>query len=85
MLMSFNNMVVQLAGNKQLVLRGARKLRIECTEGVIWMTVEGQTCDFLLAQGEQLRVAYNGLVLIQGLPFGSIRLHQANSRVAICV
>ncbi len=73
MLMSFGNMVIQLAEGISFAFRGARDVHLECTEGMVWLTVEGQICDFLLAKGERLRIESNGLVLIQGLPSGSVQ------------
>jgi hypothetical protein len=74
MLMSLKNMVIQLTEGKRLAFRGARDAYLECTEGMVWLTVEGQPGDFLLAKGEQLRIESNGLALIQGLPSGSVKL-----------
>ena len=74
MLMSLGNMVIQLAEGKRLAFRGARDVHLECTEGLVWLTVEGQAGDFLLARGERLRIESNGLAIIQGMPSASIRL-----------
>ena len=72
--MSLENMVIQLGEGKRLAFRGARDVHLECTEGLLWLTVEGQPDDFLLARGERLRIGGNGLAIIQGMPFASIRL-----------
>lgn len=74
MLLSLRNMEIQLAEGKTLAFRGARNVYLECTEGMVWITVEGQPGDFLLVQGERLRIEKNGLVLAQSLPAGAIRL-----------
>ncbi len=74
MIMLLRNMVIQLAEGKKLAFRGARDVRLECTEGPVWLTVEGQSDDFLLSKGERLRIEDDGLVLIQGLPSGSVQL-----------
>ncbi len=74
MIMSLRNMVIQLAEGKKLAFRGARDVRLECTEGRVWLTVEGQSDDFLLSKGERLRIEGDGLALIQGLPSGSVQL-----------
>ena len=57
-----------------LALRDASGLRVECTRGRIWVTVEGQAGDFFLDAGEGMRVVSKGLVLIEGVPCGSVRL-----------
>jgi len=65
---------VQLVEGQKLAFRDACDVQLECTEGRIWLTLEGQADDFLLAKGERLRIADNGLALIQGLPNGSVHL-----------
>ena len=71
---SLRNGVIQLAENRPLAFRGGRGVHLECTEGMVWLTVEGQPGDFLLAKGERLRIDNNGLALVEGLPSGAIRL-----------
>ena len=41
---------------------------------MVWLTIEGQPGDFLLASGQRLHIKSNGLALVQGLPTGSVRL-----------
>jgi DUF2917 family protein len=77
MWMSLRNGVIQLAEGKPLAFRGARGVELECTDGRVWLTVEGQAGDFLLARGERLRIDSNGLALVEGLPGGAIRLLSA--------
>lgn len=74
MKMSFKDMVIQLAEGKMLAFQGARDVHLECTEGMIWLTIEGQSGDFLLTKGERQCIESNGLGLIQGLPSGSVQL-----------
>lgn len=74
MQMSLNNIVIQLVEGKHLAFKEAHGVFLECTEGMVWLTVEGQSGDFLLARGERLRIKSKGLALVQGLPSGSIRL-----------
>lgn len=74
MRMSLKNGVIQLAEGKPLVFRGARHVHLECTEGTVWLTVEGQPDDFMLAKGERLRIENDGLALVEGNPSGTIRL-----------
>ena len=71
---SSENTVIQLGPNRTLAFRDARDVLLECTEGVVWLTIEGESCDVLLAKGDKLRIDSNGLALIQGLPFCSIQL-----------
>lgn len=74
MRMSFGDVVIQLARGKMLAVRDARNIILRCTEGVIWLTIEGHPHDLILSKGERLRIESNGLALIQGLPSGSIQL-----------
>lgn len=74
MYMTPGNAVIRLAKGKRLAFWGARDVHFECAEGMVWLTVEGQPGDFLLASGERLCIKSNGLAVIQGLPSGSVRL-----------
>lgn len=65
---------IQLDEWSPLALRDASGLRVECTRGRIWVTVEGQAGDFFLDAGDVLRVVSKGLVLIEGVPRGNVRL-----------
>jgi len=68
------NMLIQLADKKKFVFKDARGAYIECSEGVIWLTVEGQPGDFLLSKGERVRIESNGLAMVQGFLSGTVRL-----------
>lgn len=65
---------IQLDEWSPLALRDASGLRVECTHGRIWVTVEGQAGDFFLDAGDVIRVVSKGLVLIEGVPRGNVRL-----------
>jgi hypothetical protein len=68
------NTAIELPNGKLLAFRGALGIRLTCTEGRVWLTVEGQPGDFLLAKGEHLRIESNGLALVQGFPSGIVRM-----------
>ena len=74
MRMSLRNGVIQVTEGKPMAFRDARDVHLECTEGIVWLTVEGQAGDFLLAKGERLRIESDGLALVEGSPSGAIRL-----------
>jgi hypothetical protein len=74
MQLSLRNGAIQLADGKTLAFRGARGVLAECTEGRVWLTVEDQPGDFVLAKGERLHIESNGLALAEGFPSGAIRL-----------
>jgi hypothetical protein len=79
MRISLANGVIQLAAGTPLALRGARNVELECTEGVVWLTLEGEPEDYLLAAGERMRIGRGGLALVEGNPAGAIRLIDASS------
>ncbi len=79
MRMSLANGVIQLAARKPLAFRGARDVEIECTEGTVWLTLEGEPDDYFLTKGERLRIERDGLALVEGNPTGAIRLLSVRS------
>lgn len=79
MQMSLKNGRIHLGEGVPLHFRGARGIRVECTEGRLWLTVEGEFDDFHLAQGEHLCIPNDGLVLVEGSPTGAIRLSREMS------
>jgi hypothetical protein len=74
MLMMPVNMTIQLAKGKSLTFRDARDVQLECTEGKLWLTIEGLHDDYLLGKGERVRIVSNGLAIVQGFPSGSAQL-----------
>ena len=44
---------------------------ILCTNGVLWITLEGSMEDYLLRKGEEFTAAHTGLVLVQALNDGA--------------
>lgn len=71
---SVANEIIQVVEGERLAFRAARNQRLECTAGRVWLTIEGQPGDFLIAQGGQVNIESNGLALVEGMPFGAIRL-----------
>lgn len=65
---------IKLAEGKSIAFRDVRNACLVCTEGALWLTLEGEIRDFLLIKGERLRIERNGLALIQGLPSASAQL-----------
>lgn len=66
--------IIQLVAGSPVAFAGARDWLLECRTGRVWVTIDGQAGDHLIAKGERLHVQSNGLVLVEGLPFGAIRL-----------
>jgi len=79
MLVAPENMVVQLADRNSLAFRGARNVCLECVNGMVWLTIEGQQDDFVLIEGEQFCIESNDLAIVQGLPSGSIHLYRLDT------
>lgn len=67
---------VCLVDNNPLTLRGARGLRVVCTAGTIWLTVEGEPGDTFLRPGQSHCIVSNGLALIESIGSGRIRLEK---------
>ena len=65
---------IQLAEGHPLSLRGACGQRIECTTGMVWITVAGQFADIFLSAGQSHQVQGNGLTLVESIGTGSIRI-----------
>ena len=65
-----------LADNHPLSLREARGLRVVCTAGTIWLTVDGEAGDIFLRAGQSHRIVSNGLALIESIGGGRIRLER---------
>jgi len=68
-----SNKPTRLGMGEIVAFRGARGSYLECTNGMVWLTIEGQPGDFYLEQGSGVLIASNGLVLIEGMPTGEIR------------
>lgn len=75
MWMSLRNNVIQLAAGKPVSFRDARGIRLQCVSGRVWVTVEGQPGDYLLLSGREMVIAARGLVVVEGMPVGAIKLH----------
>lgn len=68
-----SNQTTLLGLGEVVAFRGAHGSYLECTQGRVWLTIEGQPGDFYLEQGSGVRIASNGLVLIEGMPTGEVR------------
>jgi hypothetical protein len=78
-----SNTVIQMNESNRLSFSNARNVRLECLDGVIWLTFSDIEGDFLIERGEQIVIPSNGLSLIQGLPFASVKLTSPTSKVSI--
>jgi len=78
-----SNTIIQMNESNRLSFSNARNVRLECLDGVIWLTFSDNEGDFLIERGEQIVIPSNGLALIQGLPFASVKLTSPTSKVSI--
>lgn len=79
--LTLRNGTIPLADGRLLTIRGARGVEVECTEGKVWLTIEGQPGDIVLGAGDRARIDSNGLALAEGLPSGAVRLLRPLSRL----
>ncbi|WP_313952259.1 DUF2917 domain-containing protein [Accumulibacter sp.] len=66
-----------LAHNAPIRLASASGVRIICTAGRVWLTVEGEAGDFLLAAGDSHLVRGHGLALLEAIGSGRVRFEKA--------
>ena len=73
MITLLTNQATLLGVGEVVALRGARGSYLKCAQGWSGSPSKVQPGDFFLEQGSGLRIANNGLVLIEGMPTGEIR------------
>ena len=66
--------IIQVTETNKVSFSKACNTRLECLEGIIWLTFDDLDGDFLLTAGEHLLINSNGLALIYGLPSDKIRM-----------
>jgi hypothetical protein len=62
-----------LTDNAPIRLLSARGVRITCTAGLVWLTVEGEAGDIFLAPGQSHLVRGRGLGLLEAIGSGRVR------------
>ncbi|MEF8699607.1 MAG: DUF2917 domain-containing protein [Candidatus Accumulibacter sp. UW20] len=65
-----------LTPNMPIRLLSARGVRIVCTAGVLWLTVEGEAGDIVLRAGESHVVRGSGLALLEAIGRGQVRFER---------
>lgn len=68
------NSEIHVRKNKPLGLR--RAMIIRCTAGTVWITSPGESQDIFLSTGQSHHCQGNGLMLIEGVSEGWIRLEK---------
>jgi len=71
-----------LAENTPIRLRSAKGVRVICTAGRLWLTVEGEAGDILLAPGDSHLIRGRGLALLEAIGSGRARFARPVSRPA---
>jgi hypothetical protein len=62
-----------------LKLRDARGARLRCVAGSAWVSVTGWLEDWILREGEELRIAGDGLALIEAHRHATLTLRGPGS------
>ncbi len=66
-----------LAADAPVALSGARGIRVACTAGTVWLTIEGERGDIFLSPGESHLIAADGLALVEAARgSGRVRLQR---------
>lgn len=74
---------VCLSDSRPVSLRQARGLRVTCTAGIVWITVTGEAGDIFLTPGQSHQISRNGLVVIESIGSGKIRLNKPEAAFAL--
>ena len=72
-----------LTDNAPIRLLSARGVRITCTAGLVWLTVEGEAGDVFLTPGQSHLVRGRGLGLLEAIGSGRVRFDKTAQPVRI--
>jgi hypothetical protein len=64
----------ELYDNYPLRMTASKGRRVECTAGVLWITVHGHPSDIFLRAGKSFVVPNDGLVLVEGVGRSRMRV-----------
>jgi hypothetical protein len=67
--------VIALKTQETLRIKPWRSARVECASGVLWVTREGEPCDFILGPGEAIEVG-RGLTIALALEPSAVYVAQ---------
>ena len=73
----------ELRNERPLRLEKARARVIECLSGTAWITAYAQFEDCVLRSGERYTIPNGGLVLVEAVGSGRIRVHAAAAQHAV--
>ncbi|MBL8393156.1 MAG: DUF2917 domain-containing protein [Candidatus Accumulibacter sp.] len=66
-----------LADNTPVRLLSARGVRVTCTAGLAWLTVEGEAGDIFLKPGDSHQVGADGLALLEAIGSARVRFERS--------
>ena len=75
MRIDLNKRVISLEPGRPLAIGRAKGVLVECVTGSLWLTVAGFSGDVFLAPGQRWQVPTDGLVVIEAIQAGMMRLH----------
>jgi len=78
--LDLNDSELCLAHNTPVRLRRAKGVRVTCTQGLLWLTVEGEAGDIVLAPGDSYLIRSCGLGLLEAVGTGRARLQRVQGR-----
>ena len=65
---------IDMAAGELLRLEGARGMEVRCEAGHLWITEEAQPDDVWLAPGQRVRLAGDGLALVEAKQRARVRV-----------
>ena len=80
MMISFNEVNLEVRREQVLSLRDAAGTRLRCTRGSLWLTQKGGGRDIVLTPGECFTIERDGLTLVCALKEGSVLIASAPTR-----
>lgn len=73
---------ISLTHNTPVPIPSPRGVRVSCTAGVLWLTVEGESGDVFLTPGDSHLIGARGLALVEAIGYGRARLERAGDSPA---
>jgi len=72
--MSYNRVIIELEPHSVLPVREARGGRVQCIDGAVWITEEGNPNDVVLQHGDAHALADEGRTVVQAMGAARIAL-----------
>jgi hypothetical protein len=75
---SNNRVIIELEPHSILPMREAKGARLECIDGAVWITEEGNRNDFILEHGDAHALADDGRAVVQAIGAARIALESSS-------